>query len=119
MTGKQTYSSPLQFEFDKLDGSADKLYKGNKAVVVSSSGREFTFLKLSAGGGSAVVSLYEAGTISAVNENRKRWVMDAGQATPDINVFPNPLHFVRGMVAVLEQGSGTNPILSVAVVGDK
>jgi hypothetical protein len=113
--GKQTYSSPYTIDFDEIAGTQ---IDSGKAVVISASGREVTNLKLSGGGGAAFVSLHDAKDVASVRTGTRKWALDAGQAAPDNNVFPNPLNFKNGIVAVLEQGTGSNPILSVAVVGD-
>ena len=75
---------------------------------------EITALKLAAGGGAAVVSIYDSSNLLGCNDNSLRWVLDASTTDVDSQVFCSPLIFTKGVYAICEQGIGFNPILCVA-----
>lgn len=105
---KQTYSTPITvYEPDK---------EGNTKVIASS-GREVAFLKLVASGGSAHIELYDNPTTA--NPTDLVWVMDASTSCNDVNPFPNPLFFKKGIYAKLTQGAGFNAKLCLAYISSQ
>jgi len=101
---KQTYSTPVTVWNPDVEGSTSK--------TIASSSIEVTHLKLVASGGSAHVDLYDNN--SSANPTDLVWSMDASTTANDDNDFANPLLFKKGIFAVLTQGSGFNPQLSLA-----
>jgi hypothetical protein len=77
---------------------------------------EVSALKLAAGGGAAVVSIYDAKNSIEANENALRWVLDASTTDNDAQSFCAPLVFKKGVYAKCEQGEGQNSILCVAAI---
>jgi hypothetical protein len=114
MAYKQTYAQPNIWQPDVDDN--DTTANGVPAKAVATSGIEVAFLKLSTGGGSAVVSVHDCAAASEITQNNKKWVLDTSTTDNDINPFPNPLNFKKGMVFVLEQGSGNNPVISYSII---
>ena len=103
---KQTYSVPATVWNPDVEGSTSK--------TIASSSVEVSHLKLVASGGSAHVDLYDNN--SSANPTDLVWSMDASTTANDDNSFPNPLLFRKGIFAVLTQGSGFNPQLSIAII---
>ena len=101
---KQTYSQPVTVWNPDIEGSTSK--------VIASSSIEVSHLKLVASGGSAHVDLYDNN--NSANPTDLVWSMDASTTANDDNDFANPLLFKKRIFAVLTQGSGFNPQLSLA-----
>lgn len=76
---------------------------------------EVTALALKAGGGAAVIALYDGVDSTCKNDQGNlKWVLDASTTDSDNQSFSEPIIFKRGMYAVCEQGELNNPILCVA-----
>lgn len=75
---------------------------------------EVSALALKAGGGAAVVSLYDGNSTQDAVPANKKWVLDASTSDSDNQSFTIPITFKKGVYAVCEQGAGTNPILCIA-----
>ena len=71
-------------------------------------------LKLAAGGGAAVVSIYDS--IGSDSPTGLVWVLDASTTDVDCQVFANPLAFTKGVYAVCDQGWDFNPVVCIAKV---
>lgn len=112
MITQHTYSLPVVWDPDNEPNNAT-------AKQIASSGREISNLKLAtAGGGSAVVFLYDNAN-GVPNPTDLRWVMDSGSGTPDANEFASPLAFKKGIYAVLSQGAGLRAILCISILPDQ
>lgn len=75
---------------------------------------EVTALALKAGGGAAVISLYDGNSTQDVTLANKKWVLDASTSDSDNQSFASPIIFKKGVFAVCEQGMNVNPILCIA-----
>lgn len=84
----------------------DKMLQGSSEVTAA---------KLAAGGGAAVVSLYDAKNLSECNPNSLRWVLDASTTDVDSQTFASALIFKKGVYAICEQGLVFNPMVCLAV----
>ena len=109
MIVQHTYSLPVVWEPD---------LEGVVAKQIASSGREVTALKLSSGAGAAFISLYDS-NMGAADLTHKRWVLDASTEDNDAQIFTSPIVFKKGIYAVLEQGTGNNPKLCIAIINDQ
>lgn len=105
MIVKHTYSIPAIWRPDVEGVTAKKL----------AGPCEVSFLKLIAGGGAAYVELYDTLSTSP-SSTEMVWAMDASTSDDDVDAFPSPLVFKKGMYAVLTQGSGFNPVLCLAAI---
>jgi hypothetical protein len=108
MITKNTYAKTAIWRPDS-EGSTTK-------QLVSSSVEVGSF-KLTSGSLSAFVSLYDSNQTSGQpNANDLRWALDTSTTGSDAEEFTYPLLFTKGIYAVLEQGSGGNPILCMSVI---
>jgi hypothetical protein len=110
MVDKQTYSEPITV------WSPDT--EGNTVKQIATSPREITNLKLVASGGAAHIDLYD-NAAGGTSPNDLVWTLDASTTANDSDLFVNPLFFKKGIYAVLTQGTGFNPQLSLAIIPDK
>lgn len=104
---KQTFGNSFTWKPDQAQGGAETKRQ------LSASGREVFKLSLKAGAGAAVVAFYDAQTEGDANPSNQRWVLDASTTSNDNELFANPLRFEKGIFAVLEQGSGFNPVVCI------
>ena len=75
---------------------------------------EVSAVKLAAGGGSAVVALYNGNKAGDAIPANLQWFLDASTTDVDAQIFPNPLRFEKGVYAVCEQGWDFNPVVCIA-----
>jgi len=113
MSFKHTYSRSITWKPD------DTSTLNGQGRLLSSSGREVSYFKLSAGGGAAAMSVYDVKAAGDANPSNLVWFLDASTTDNDINPFPAPLGFKNGIYVVLEQGSGFNPVLCIGYMPDQ
>src|SRR3990167_7956454 len=110
MAAKQTYGKGIVWKPD---------LEGNTTKQIATAGREIFALGLKAGGASAAVAFYDAKSAGDANYTNQVWFLDASTTDSDSQVFPNPLFFKEGIYAVLEQGTGGNPVICIEYFPDQ
>lgn len=106
----QTHSTPAVFNFD------DQGILNTQGKKIANP-IELAYIKLSAGGGAAAVSVYDGATSADVTPANKKIQLDCSNTDNDTMIFTNPPAFSKGIYVVLDQGQGINAILSFASVG--
>lgn len=108
MGEKQTYAVPGIFQ-----------PTANGQIKQIAGSCELAYLKLAAGGGACVISIYDCNTDLEMNNSTLKWVMDASTTDVDVNVFPNPLAFSKGIRIRVDQGGDFNCFLMYATVSPR
>jgi len=89
--------------------------EGNTSKKIAGPSQVST-LKLSSGGGSAAVAIYDSSTLAGCSATSLKWFLDCSTTDNDVNTFAAPLRFDTGVFCILEQGVGTNPKLCISTV---
>jgi hypothetical protein len=112
MMNKLTFATPAVLDFDR-----EEIGNGEGKKIANSC--EVSLLKLSSGGGSASVKVYDAQTLAETGPGTLKHALDCSTTDNDNPVIIHPLNFRKGVFVILEQGQGFGAILSYATVVPK
>lgn len=111
---KQMAATPLVWmpDVEGNDGTAMGGYPARKVF----GGAELSHAKLSSGSGAAVISLHDCKDAVLASQQNIKMVLDSSNTGNDNMALSNPIVFRAGIVAVMQQGAGTNPALSIGIL---